>query len=675
MFLSKFPYINKDGSGVHNMSKFFSTLFFTLLCVHVLCKNRTIDSLSNSIKICTNPSQRITLLCELSEKYTEIGEFDRGGVLANEALVLATARKEEKGTALAYYTHSRLYQYLGDYSKALSYHFKALPLFEKLNAYENLGWTYLNMGIIYNAQHNYHKAIEYEKKSLIYFKKANSKKGEAYSYLNMSIACIPLRKLDTALMYMQISRKICLQINDLRGLGYVLNNIADIYKVQGLYDKALQCNLECIELRKAEDDKMDLAYCYANVGTLYVLKKDLYEAKKYLLLSEDYAKKLGARLVLRRTYLYLSKLDSLQGNYKGAYEYYKLYSHYQDLLSNEENGRKAIELQAMYEQEKKDKEIQVLKREQEKQNIIAEDSQQKLIIIILSVLAGLITVIAFSMSLYKRVGLLRRQKSIISKQKERSDEQHKRIKDSILYARRIQRALLTSEDYIKAHLNLEFFIYYQPKDIVSGDFYWATQHQGKFYLITADCTGHGVPGAFMSLLNISILNELIVEKNLSSPAQILNHQRKHIIKALNPSGTENSKDGMDCVLCKFDLDNTKLTFSAANNPLWLIRNNSLQEFKGDKMPVGKHLDAEKDFTEYSVDLENGDMIYTFTDGIVDQFGGDLEKKFKQRQLTDLLMEIHVLPVEQQKEKIEKAFNEWKGSKEQTDDVLIIGVKL
>ena len=210
---------------------------------------------------------------------------------------------------------------------------------------------------------------------------------------------------------------------------------------------------------------------------------------------------------------------------------------------------------------------------------------------------------------------------------------------------------------------------------MSGDFYWATEHQGKFYMITADCTGHGVPGAFMSLLNISLLNELIIEKNLSSPAQILNHQRKNIIKALNPQGGDHSKDGMDCVLCQFDLDNAKVSFAAANNPLWLIRDNKLHEFKGDKMPVGKHMDGEKEFSEHSIDLENGDMIYTFTDGIVDQFGGEMEKKFKHKQLVDLLMHIHSLPVEEQKERIEQAFNSWKGSKEQTDDVLVIGIKL
>jgi serine phosphatase RsbU (regulator of sigma subunit) len=184
-----------------------------------------------------------------------------------------------------------------------------------------------------------------------------------------------------------------------------------------------------------------------------------------------------------------------------------------------------------------------------------------------------------------------------------------------------------------------------------------------------------VPGAFMSLLNISYLNELIVEKNISSPANILNEQRKQIIKALNPKGNENSQDGMDCVLCEYDLDHLTLTFAAANNSLWIVRNNSIIEFKGNKMPVGKHLELNDEFTEQSVVLEHGDVVYTFTDGVADQFGGEDGKKFKYKQLADLLLSVHHLPMVQQKELIEKAVNTWKGNREQTDDMLIVGVKI
>ena len=302
----------------------------------------------------------------------------------------------------------------------------------------------------------------------------------------------------------------------------------------------------------------------------------------------------------------------------------------------------------------------------------------------------------FSVFTYNRFRLTRKQKRIIELQKVEVDrqreladsrreiaeaqkhiieEKQKEILDSIHYAKRIQQAMLTSEDYIAEHFNAENFIFYQPKDIVSGDFYWALSHHDKFYIAAADCTGHGVPGAFMSLLNISFLNENVIERGIKNPDQILNEQRREIIKALNPTGNENSKDGMDCALCAFDLKNNKLQFALANNPLWLIRAGELIEFKSDKMPVGKYEDHIKNFTLQSTEIFKGDCIYIFTDGYADQFGGDKGKKFKYKQLKELLLLNVHKPMNEQKEMLSKTINDWKDNLEQVDDILIIGVRV
>lgn len=227
-----------------------------------------------------------------------------------------------------------------------------------------------------------------------------------------------------------------------------------------------------------------------------------------------------------------------------------------------------------------------------------------------------------------------------------------------------------------------FFILYRPKDIVSGDFYYAQAHKPAgsdkeiFYLCTADCTGHGVPGALMSMVGISRLNESILEKNIVKPNEILDNVRRGIIDSLNPEGSEEeSKDGMDCVLCAYDFENMKLEFAAANNPLWLVRNKEVIEYKPDKMPVGKYNDELKPFTLQSIDLQKGDTVYTFTDGFADQFGGPKGKKFKYKQLQDMLLEHCDLPLEQQKEKLNTAFEKWKGDLEQVDDVCVIGIRI
>jgi len=227
-----------------------------------------------------------------------------------------------------------------------------------------------------------------------------------------------------------------------------------------------------------------------------------------------------------------------------------------------------------------------------------------------------------------------------------------------------------------------FFILYKPKDIVSGDFYYALAHKSAnsknemFYLAAADCTGHGVPGAFMSMLGVSSLNEAIIEKGIPQPNEILNDIRNSIIASLNPEGSdEEAKDGMDCVLCAYDFEGMKLHFSAANNPLWIVRNGELLEYKPDKMPVGKYGDVLKSFTLQTVDLQKGDVVYAFTDGYADQFGGPKGKKFKYKQLEEKLLAHHQLPMDEQKKVLGEIFENWKGNLEQVDDVLVIGIKI
>jgi len=261
-------------------------------------------------------------------------------------------------------------------------------------------------------------------------------------------------------------------------------------------------------------------------------------------------------------------------------------------------------------------------------------------------------------------------------QKEIIEEKNKDIVSSIEYAKRIQRALLASDALLNKSLP-DHFVFYMPKDIVSGDFYWAQQtKENKFLMCTADCTGHGVPGAFMSLLNISFLNEATVERKIISPDLILNEVRSKIIQALNPTGDEQGgKDGMDCSLCLFDFENKQLHFSCANNPLWIIRDGNVIESEVDKFPVGQQSDVHKPFTLQTMNLQKDDIVYTFTDGFADQFGGPKGKKFKYKQLRDLILANSMLPLQQQKSILEKTIVEWKGNLEQIDDILVIGIKI
>jgi serine phosphatase RsbU (regulator of sigma subunit) len=309
-----------------------------------------------------------------------------------------------------------------------------------------------------------------------------------------------------------------------------------------------------------------------------------------------------------------------------------------------------------------------------------EIGKQRIVIVIIAgltfgVLILLLVALRVNNKRRKANRLLEQQKAQIELQKQLVETKQKEILDSIFYAKRIQTALMANEAVMKDHLP-EHFIFFRPKDIVAGDFYWAEPITDGFMYVTADSTGHGVPGAFMSLLNITKLNEAINQKRITRPDLILNDVKRGIIEALNPPGSiEVSRDGMDVVVCKLDLRNRLLQYAAANNSVCIVRNGHILEGKGDKMPIGKSHDDNLSFTLNEMQLESGDMIYTYTDGIYDQFGGPKGKKMKGKALKEMLVRIAVLPLSQQKDEINRWFEEWKGTLEQVDDVLLMGVRI
>ena len=254
------------------------------------------------------------------------------------------------------------------------------------------------------------------------------------------------------------------------------------------------------------------------------------------------------------------------------------------------------------------------------------------------------------------------------------EEKHKEITDSINYAERIQRSFLASKDLLDENLK-DHFVFFKPKDVVSGDFYFAEKlNNGSFLLATADSTGHGVPGAIMSLLNITSLEKAI--ENQDQPSDILNTTRKIIIERLKNDGSaEGGKDGMDCSVICFDFKKKKIIVSAANNPVWIVRGSETIEIKPDKMPVGKHDKQDVSFTQQTIDIKKGDVIYTITDGFSDQFGGSLGKKFMSKKLRELLSKNAHLPMEEQRSILENTFISWVGDLEQIDDVTLIGVRV
>lgn len=280
----------------------------------------------------------------------------------------------------------------------------------------------------------------------------------------------------------------------------------------------------------------------------------------------------------------------------------------------------------------------------------------------------------------------------IAEQSHIIEQKNKDITDSINYAKRIQQAILPTEEEMKDVFD-EYFVYYRPKDIVSGDLYWASavtttpkEGQGKKVSLIAaiDCTGHGVPGAFMSIVGHTILEQTLTDPNVNNPGAALDYLTQGVIRTLKQKAGDDFsiKDGMDIALCAYDRTGCKLEFSGANNPMYLVRNGELTEYKGDKQPIGAYIKDQKPFTNTQIPLEKGDCVYIFTDGLADQFGGPKGKKFKYKQLQQLLIDNNKLPMPKQRDAVHAAIEGWmnypgedKHGYEQTDDILLIGFRV
>ena len=615
----------------------------------------------------------------------DIGDYDSALVNFAKTILYFDEKRDVKiyGTILS--NMATIYFYENNYNKSLEYFLHALQVAERANSFKDMGITLGNIGNIYKEQGKYSEALDYYARSLKSIELAKDFKHIGTAYINIGNVYYEMAKAkksnafyDSSLAIYNKAEKLMSKYIDSSYLGMLYANIGNIYADKLDYKQAFVFFKKAIKMREAIEDYSQMGIIYTNLATCYIDTKEWAEAERNLKLALNYAKENNSYDEQADAYKAYSQLYREQKKFEKAYKYYILYKQYGDSVLNDEGieKRKELEMNFTFEKEREKQRLE----EDKKEVIRAEEKKRSVIYIAISI-GGIILSIFIALIIYRNYkrtqkahAIISKQKNEIEKQKHFVEEKNKEVMDSIHYAKRIQRALLTSENYFKKHVS-DFFILYKPKDIVSGDFYWALNLNNKFYLATADCTGHGVPGAFMSLLNISFLNEVIIEKKITRPDLILDEIRNDIIKALNPEGNEKAKDGMDCSLCCFDFEKMELTVAAANNPVWILRNDKLIEIKPDKMPVGMYADEVKPFSLEIFKIERGDIVYTFTDGYADQFGGPKGKKFKYKQLENNLITNSGKPMEEQKVLLLNAFDNWKEGLEQVDDVLLIAIKV
>lgn len=559
------------------------------------------------------------------------------------------------------------YSILGLYNKSLEYYLKALSIAEKINNRKGTINFNTNIGSLYLSKFEYEKAESYYLKS---FSLTNKNKDTLSLYPNVFLGLAEInyntKDLNKSLYYYNRFMNIATFTNDSGDICSANIGIANIYKQQKEYNKSIKYLNNSLLFK--DDERNSISYSSL---------ADVYKEKgKYKLAEINYNKSLSISKEIQyteltaNTYKKLYQLDSCTHNYIKYMEHHNLYTIYRDSLYNIENEKKMVSTELNYNFDKQKSEIKFKQDELNKINELKSNRQN---VIITSIVIVLILLIILSTFIYKSYLNKNKSNKLIKHQKELVEEKQKEIVDNITYAKRIQSSIIPTVDYISKYAKNNF-VMYNPKDIVSGDFYWATELNNVFYIATADCTGHGVSGSMMSMLCISALNETVNHRNITNTGDILNDVRKEIIKSLNPIGNEGVNDGMDCVLCAFDFTNKTLQYSASNNSFYIIRNNEIIVCKADKMPIGLGIKMDS-FNTNVIQLQTNDVVYMFTDGYADQFGGGNNKKFKYKQLEQLLLSINSLGMAEQKSILNETFNSWKGNVEQTDDVLLIGVKI
>ena len=485
-------------------------------------------------------------------------------------------------------------------------------------------------------------------------------------------------KFKEAISYFNNAEKYILHDENPVYLRNAYGNIGSCYKELGDYANAITYILKSVSINEKIGDKDGLSESYNELGDLSIRQKDFARAGGYLNLANKISSEVKDNHQLKVNYQYFSKLDSALGDFRKAYEDYKLYSDIKDKIITKESSQQVAEMNAKYESDQKDKEIRIKNLEAgQKDDQIS--NQKKISYFIAAGLFLTLTLVFFIFRSYRQKQqanlLLETQKKEIAHQKELVDEKNTEILDSIYYAQKIQSAILPGPDEAQKFLG-ESFILFQPKDIVSGDFYWITKKEEYTFYAAVDCTGHGVPGGFMSMLGTALLNEVVNEKKIYEPADILDMLRVKIILALKQKGLSGeNKDGMDMCIIRLNKEKNELIYAAANNSLYIVRDKIITDYKGDKQPVGISGVEIKQFTQHTIPLQKGDCIYTFTDGYADQFGGPKGKKFKYKQLEELLTENSTLPMKDQKNILEKKLSDWKGNFEQVDDICVIGVRI
>lgn len=567
---------------------------------------------------------------------------------------------------------------LGRLKEATDSYLGAKEIFEALGDRKGIAGAYNNLGIIFMAEDQPQKALEYYAIARRMNMEIGNKPWLAKNYSNMGTAYYNMRMYDSAEVYFKQGMSLSVEVGDQPGWALDMMNLGNVYTSQKNYAAAEEQFRQTLSFYRANGFEADMAMVMHNIAGLYTETKEYDKAKIYL----DSAAEIGTRYEDFSTMLEIYKgyaaMYEGSGDYRNAYAYYTRYSDLRDSIMSTDMKNQMDQMEESLREERLKEQNEALVHGQQLKDVELNRSY----IIIASAAGGLVLVLLLSFVLLKRYQLKKKANNLlternreIEKQKEIIEQKNRDISDSIRYAKKIQETLIPEvSDFFAAYRDA--FILYLPRDVVSGDFYWYALNGTKSHIAVADCTGHGVPGAFMSMLGIDKIQHAIVESGVTHPAKALSAINRGLKVALRQGDdAEGMRDGMDIALIAIDRATKKLEYAGANRPVWIIRNGELIELLPSKVSLGGHTAGGYEFASHGFDLQEGDGVYLFTDGYADQFGGPKGKKMMTKRFKELLLKNAGLSMREQDEELLHAFLQWKGSLEQVDDVCVIGIRI
>jgi tetratricopeptide (TPR) repeat protein/serine phosphatase RsbU (regulator of sigma subunit) len=611
-----------------------------------------------------------SFLINIATVHSNQGNYHKAIDIYSKCLKVLEGTDNKKNTATCLNNLGTVYRNTGNIPEALNCFLRCLKLREETNDKTGLAFVLYNLGELNVSQEDLPRALEYYEKSIKLHEEAGDKRGAGYAY--HGIGSVYGRKGDSekALEYFIKALKAREEVGDKFGISNSLEHLGDfVYREQKDYKKAMSYFNQSLKLREELGDKNGLATLLESIGKVYRGEKNYAKAIEYGKRSYEIASEVGNPQSLANAAKLLSGLYYETGKFKESLDMYVINIKMGDSTNNMQTRKANIQQQMKYEYEKKASADSIKVVEEKKITFLQLEQEKNMRYVLYG---GLALVLVFAGFMFNRFQISQKQKNIISLQKNIVEEKQKEILDSITYAKRIQEAILPAETTWKSILP-DSFVLYKPKDIVAGDFYWLEKSKQTLFFAVGDCTGHGVPGALVSVVCGNALNRALHEFGMTEPGKVLDKTREIVISTFEKSDKE-VKDGMDISLCSFNPETQELKWAGANNPLWYISKGEFQEIRANKQPIGKGY-LEKSFATHKIVLNKGDMIYLLTDGYADQFGGPWGKKFKNKTLKELLLTVKDKTVEEQQQALDEAIMKWKGTCEQVDDICVVGIRV